>query len=212
MGLAALASNAAGKAEPIFDEVYSELPGEIAPRLAFALAVEQVRDFQRAAGLYDRIARTDPDYIGAIFGLARCRVALSDRNGAVEALNRVPASSSMHTCAQVEATRALMDRNFSPPGPAELKQVSNLIEAMTIDAVYRFQLSRQVLNTALQLITQRKIPQAAANVAILGSALRESDVRLGLEKCLREMARVAPLDEQIPLVEEANRVRPRTWT
>src|SRR5271165_708084 len=167
-GLAALASGAAGKAEPIFDEVYSELPGEIAPRLAFALAVEQVRDFQRASALYERIARTDPDYISAIFGLARCRAALSDRTGAVEALNRVPAASSLHTCAQVEATRALMDRNFSAPGPAELKQVSNLIEAMTIDTVYRFQLSRQVLETALQLINQRKIPQAAANVAILG--------------------------------------------
>jgi serine/threonine-protein kinase PknG len=210
-GLSALAAGAAAKAEPIFDEVYSELPGEIAPRIAFALAVELVRDFQRAADLYDRIARTDPNYISAIFGLARCRCALGDRKGAVEALNRVPGSSNLHTCAQVESLRALMDRKLAAPSPSELKEVSNLIEAMTIDTIYRFQLSRQVLETALHLLTQQKIPPAAANVAILGQPLREPDVRKGLEQCLRGMAHIAPEREKVPLVDEANRIRPRTW-
>jgi hypothetical protein len=72
-------------------------------------------------------------------------------------------------------------------------------------------LSRQVLETALHLLIQQKIPPAAANVAILGQALRESDVRQGLEQCLRGMAHIAPEDEKIPLVDQANRVRPRTW-
>jgi serine/threonine-protein kinase PknG len=104
-----------------------------------------------------------------------------------------------------------MDRKFAAPGPAELKEVSNLIEAMTIDTIYRFQLSRQVLETALLLLVQQKIPPAAANVAILGQALREPDVRHGLEQCLREMAHIATDAEKIQLVDEANRVRPRTW-
>ena len=209
-GLAALVSGAALKAAPIFDEVYSELPGEVAPQLAFALAQEFAREFQRAAELYDRISKTDPNYISAIFGLARCRCALGDRKGAVEALNRVPTSSSLHTCAQVEATRALMDRKFSSPGPGELKEVSNLIEAMALDSAYRFQLSRQVLETALHLLTEKRVAPVPA-VAILGQSFEERQVRQGLERCLRGIAHDSDYAAKIQLVDEANRVRPRTW-
>jgi len=209
-GLAALASGAGGKAEPVFNEVYSELPGEIAPQLAFALAEESIREFQRAGELYDRVSRTDPNYISAIFGLARCRCALGDRKGAVEALNRVPPSSNLHTCAQVEATRALMDRRFSVPGAGELKEVSNLIEAMTVDSMERFRLSRQVFETALHLLREKRATPAPA-VAILGQGFQERQLRQGLEQCLRNMAHISGDAEKILLVDEANRVRPRTW-
>ncbi|HME07646.1 MAG TPA: tetratricopeptide repeat protein [Bryobacteraceae bacterium] len=209
-GLAALAGGAAGKAEPIFNEVYSELPGEIAPQLAFALAEESVREFQRASEMYDRISRTDPSYISAIFGLARCRCALGDRKGAVEALNRIPPSSSSYACAQVEATRALMDRTYSVPGPAELKEVSTLIESMNVDTIDRFRLARQVFETALHLLIEKRVPPAPT-VAILGQRFQERKVREGLEQCLRNMAHISSDAEKIPLVDEANRVRPRTW-
>jgi serine/threonine-protein kinase PknG len=209
-GVAALASGSAAKAEPIFNEVYSELPGEAAPQLAFALAQESIGEFRRASELYDRISRTDPNYTSAIFGLARCRCALADRQGAVTALQRVPPSSNMHTCAQVEATRALIDRKFSVPGPAELKEVSSLMEGMRVDSVSRLRLSRQVFETALYLLNEKRVAPAP-NVAVLGKRFQEQQVRAGLEQCLRGMAHISAEAEKIQLVDQANRVRPRTW-
>jgi serine/threonine-protein kinase PknG len=49
-------------------------------------------------------------------------------------------------------------------------------------------------------------------VRLLGLPLVERDVRLALEHSYRELARHAPSrTERIALVDDANRVRPRTW-
>ena len=46
-----------------------------------------------------------------------------------------------------------------------------------------------------------------------GRALTDGDLRRGLERTYRALAAVAPTAaERIRLVDEANRVRPRTWT
>ena len=46
-----------------------------------------------------------------------------------------------------------------------------------------------------------------------GRALVETQLRLGLERTYRSLAAVAPTpSERMRLVDEANRVRPRTWT
>jgi serine/threonine-protein kinase PknG len=47
---------------------------------------------------------------------------------------------------------------------------------------------------------------------ILGQPLEELNLRQGLEKALRDMAHLANGDEKIQLVDDANRVRPRTLT
>jgi serine/threonine-protein kinase PknG len=40
----------------------------------------------------------------------------------------------------------------------------------------------------------------------------ERDLRLGLERAFRVLAKVAPdRDSRIDLVDQANRIRPRTW-
>jgi serine/threonine-protein kinase PknG len=46
----------------------------------------------------------------------------------------------------------------------------------------------------------------------LGCALTDRDVRLGLEKCYRSLARLSTTSAQrIALVDRANAVRPVTW-
>jgi serine/threonine-protein kinase PknG len=45
---------------------------------------------------------------------------------------------------------------------------------------------------------------------ILGQPLEEIKLRQGLEKVLRSMAHLSTGDEKIVLVDEANRVRPKT--
>jgi serine/threonine-protein kinase PknG len=50
-------------------------------------------------------------------------------------------------------------------------------------------------------------------VILDGAALVESELRLGLERAYRSLAAVAATaNERIRLVDEANRVRPKTWT
>ena len=54
------------------------------------------------------------------------------------------------------------------------------------------------------------IKLAAAGVKVLGYPFDETGLRMGLEKCLRETAHLAVGADKIPLVDEANRVRPRS--
>ena len=72
--------------------------------------------------------------------------------------------------------------------------------------------ARDVRAVAAELV--ERDPQVADPAATLGGRpLVETDLRLGLERTYRSLAAVAPTQaERIRLVDEANRVRPRTWT
>ncbi|CAN0275818.1 unnamed protein product, partial [Phaeothamnion confervicola] len=78
---------------PLLDAVFSELPGELAPKLALAVASELSGDLENAIRLYDLVSRVDPGYITAAFGLARCLRARKDRHAAVSAYARVATTS-----------------------------------------------------------------------------------------------------------------------
>src|SRR5207237_9522590 len=43
-----------------FDRVYSELPGELAPKLGLAIAAELTGNLERAARFYDGVSTLDP--------------------------------------------------------------------------------------------------------------------------------------------------------
>ena len=70
--------------------MYATLPGELAPKVAMAQAAESAGDIAVAAHWYDIVSATDPGFTGAVFGLARCRVAMGDLDGAVAAYDRIP--------------------------------------------------------------------------------------------------------------------------
>ena len=197
------------EAQAAFDQVYFDLPGELAPKLALALSAEQAKNYPLAIKMYDLVSRTDPSYVSAAFGLARCLSARGDRKEAVAALERVPQSSSLFTRSRVEVARTLVNRDRSAPGAQELRAASVAIEALTLDGVERHRLTQQVLETALHLVTTKAIPPTSA-IAILGQPLEEPKIRKGLEKALRNLAHLATGDEKVRLVDEANRVRPRS--
>ena len=89
-------------------------------------------------------------------------------------------------------------------GPA-----ASTVEALALDGLGRHQLALQVFETALRLVTSRTLPPAAS-VKVLGQPLEERSLRLGLEHTLRTLAHLSVGAEKIRLVDEANRVRPRT--
>ena len=116
-GLRELAGGNPAGARAAFDAVADALPGELAAKLALGFAAEAAGD-QAAADRYFRLVWTvDRSYIGAVFGLARTRLAAGDPAGAIAALATVPDTSSHHLAAQVTAVRI----QVSPrPGQAQV--------------------------------------------------------------------------------------------
>ena len=196
-------------AQAQFDQVYFELPGEIAPKLGFAMAAELGGNYELAARMYDLISKTDSTFLSAAFGHARCLCALGDRKNAVEALTRVPKDSSLHLTSQIECARAWIGKGRSNIGAEELAGASAAIENVSLNGMERYTLAKHLLETALNLITSGRVTPNA-KVRVLGEPLREFELRRGLEKYYRAMAHLAHGDDRVNLVDEANRIRPRT--
>jgi serine/threonine-protein kinase PknG len=208
-GLRLLASGEAADARMAFDRVNFDLPGELAPKLAEALAAEQAGDLHRAASLYDAVSATDPNHTSACFGLGRVRESMGDRAGAVEAYRRIPQSSNLRALAQVAVARALIRFGpGAPPTAADLNHAAVTIEGLGLDPAQRARLTIELLQAALRLLSNRG--QADPRVVLMGRRLLETDVRLGLEQAHRDLARQAVGEEKIRLVDEANRLRPMT--
>ena len=213
-----LAQNRPREAQAAFDRVYFDLPGELAPKLAFALAAEESQNYPIATQMYELVERTDLNYPTAAFGLARCRLMQGNRNAAVEALQQVPPTSNLYTRSRVEIARILVDRQLPvainiakhpEPTLTELQSANKTVESLTLEGIERHRLDRQVLETALSLLTSKAIT-AQNNLTILGQPLEEIKLREGLEKVLRSIAHLSTGVEKISLVDEANQVRPKT--
>ena len=193
-----------------FNRVYSELPGELAPKLACALAAEASGDRETAARLYDVVSRTDPSYASAAFGLARCRAATGDRAGAVAAYGRVPSTSSLYVSAQLALARVLIQPTPNPPGAAELMQASSAIQALALDGLALHRFSADLFLTAVAQMEARALP-ASDTDRVLGQTLQLKALREGAERELRACAHLAQTpDERTAFVDQANQVRPRT--
>ncbi len=193
-----------------FNAICSELPGELAPKLALALCAERAGDIDGASYLYDLISRTDPDYVSASLGLARCRKKSKNRAGIADALGRVSSKSSLYVHAQLTLARALLQPLPDPPGRDELARASEVIKALNIEGMARHRLAADLLISAVDRLTAKAI-QPDASTRILDLPLEIKELRAGAEAQLRICARIArSADERLALVDEANRVRPRT--
>lgn len=194
-----------------FNQVYADLPGELAPKLALGLAHEKAGDPARAIDFYELVWRTNPEYVTSAFGLSRCHSALKqDRTIVVESLQQVPPSSSLYVRSQAEVARLWASSHLGNPTIKQLQQASETIKKMTLDSLDRCRLSSQVLTTTLLLLEQ-KVIAPDRGVTILDQGLEETKIREGLEKVFREMAHLSEGDDRTRLVDEANRVRPKSW-
>jgi serine/threonine-protein kinase PknG len=211
-GIAELARERPVDAEAQFTAVYQSVPGELAPKLALGVAAELTGDMAQAAGWYDIVSRTDPGFTGATFGLARCRLATGDRGGALAAYDRVPDSSSAYIEAQTTRIRCLgaLD-GAGDPTVDDLFAAGSVLEALPVDAEQRASLTAELLETALRL-AQNGAATHNGSADLLGHRFAERDLRFGLERSYRALARAArSRGERIRLVDRANAVRPRTW-
>jgi serine/threonine-protein kinase PknG len=204
-GVAALAAGDFTRAQEQFAGVYKTLPGELAPKLAMGLAHELAGDAAGAIPWFETVSATDAAFTAGAFGLARCRVANGDRTGALAAYDRVPDSSSVYLQAQTARVRCLGGDGATAD---QLIDAGSIVETLQISAEEKAKLSAELLEAALKVV-------AAGDTSgrrLFGHELSERDVRLGLEESYRTLAHQAPNGaDRIRLVDQANRVRPRTW-
>lgn len=187
-----------------FDTVFSEIPGEPAPKLALGLALEADGRHAEAATLYDTASRADPALTAAAFGLARCRATLRDRAGAVAALARIPDNAATSAAARLAAIRLLSDGE-----EADLRQAAALLATLPRDGI-----AANEAEAALALAAASRAEAGALRepTPLLGVPPTPRALRQRAEAALRACARLASSQlARITYVDRANAVRPRTW-
>jgi serine/threonine-protein kinase PknG len=207
-GLAAVSKQDWAAAQSAFNAVYRQVPGELAPKLALALACEKGGLPEVAEGLYAVCASTDAAYVSpAAFGMARVRAARQDAGGAVEALDRVPRTSRGYP--ESRQLRAEVLLGGSPLDLAVLDQAMRSIESASMDPATHGRYSVRILEHALALLTQGGPHVAKPAGGSIGSVpATEDGVRNALEKSYRTLARdTEQLKERVELVNRANAVR-----
>lgn len=118
-GISALATNDLAAAAA-FDRCWSEVPGELAPKVAAALTAEAAGDLAAGATLHGLVVTVDPSYIVSARGLARCRVGLGDVDGALAAYDRIPGTHRAYAAAQEEAVQVLIAAEQFPAAYSRL--------------------------------------------------------------------------------------------
>ncbi len=114
-GLSALQGRDFATAQSSFNAVYGQVPGELAPKLALALACELGGELDIAENLYRTCASTDASYVTpAAFGLARVRAARNDLAGSLAALELVPSTSRGYPESQRLRARHLVSLAVDP--------------------------------------------------------------------------------------------------
>jgi serine/threonine-protein kinase PknG len=213
-GLHHLAAGLPGDARTAFDAVCDALPGELAAKLALALAAEAAGDLAAADRYFRLVLTVDPaGYVSAAFGLARTRLDAGDPAGAIAALAAVPDSSSYHLAAQVAAVRIQVAGrpDAAQASPDDLRQAGSRLAQLKLDAIQMELLTAEILRAALGCVATSG-PQAGGG-QVLGCDFTERALRFGLERSYRAQARQAPdQGRRIELVDQANYVRPGTWT
>jgi len=208
-GLAALSRSDPAAAVAAFNAVYGQIPGELAPKLALAAACEAAGEPAVAERLYTTCARTDAAFVATgQFGLARIAAQAGDRDAALHALDRIPATSRAYGDAR--RSRALLLAAALDPAHAlqDLGQAANELEQASLQPVERASLRIRLLESALVHV-QAQGPQMAQEVG--GVPAAELPLRRALESAYRDAARLATDgDRRVELVDKANAVRPRT--
>jgi serine/threonine-protein kinase PknG len=205
-GLAALAGGDGAAAQAAFNAVYGQVPGELAPKLALALACESTGELDMAERLYGVCARTDAAYVPpAAFALARIHGARGSAREAVGVLEMVPVTSRAYPEARAHRAAALL---ASGEGLPALADAMTSVETAGIEPELRLQLTADALEQALTEV-RRSGPQPAVRVGAVPAD--EPALRDALEATYRSLAGLSDdPSRRVALVDAANAVR--RWT
>lgn len=181
-GLGALAREDFPAAQSAFNAVYGQLPGELAPKLALAIACELGGELDLAEALYRTCVATDAAYVTpAAFGLARVRAARDDVAGSLTALALVPSTSRGYPESQRIRARQL---TATAADPAGLEAAFAALDEARLD---------EASATGYRTVLYRKaatLLAGGAKVSEAGTPLTAQSVGERLAECYRHLARL----------------------
>ncbi len=198
-GLGALLRGDNATALSSFNAVYGQLPGELAPKLALAVACELAGQSEVAESLYRICAATDANYVTpAGFGLARLRAARGDLTGALGALELVPQTSRGYLESQKLTVEHLIALGKDP---AHLGEALKVLQHARLDEHSQLGYESAIYERALSLAGRGSVQ--------LGSVtFTEGSLRDRLETGYRRLAQLsADPNERAELVDRANTIR-----
>ena len=206
-GLAALTRGRLDVAVTAFNTVLGQVPGELAPKLALALACELSGESDVAKQLYQVCAVVDANYTAsAAFGLARRDAFRGDIDGALAALDLITPVSGSYVASR-QARAGLLAN--SGKGLEALAAAVDSVADLPIDPRDRQEVVVEVLKTALEEV-QANGPEPGVTIA--GIPATERTLRAGAEQAYRDLAMLTTTRaDRIRLVDQANAIRPRTW-
>jgi serine/threonine-protein kinase PknG len=202
-GLDALVTGDLPTAQSSFNAVYGQVPGELAPKLALAIACERGHETILAEALYEICASTDANYVTAAgFGLARIRAKRRDLPGTLAALDLVPPTNRGYV-----ESRRLKARHLLALGSGldHLAQAWRFVQVSRLDPPGQAEYEVQILERALQSVASDPPPPGS----MLGEVpATPEDLRHELEQAYRRLALfAADPGEGTLLVDLANRTR-----
>ena len=207
-GLVALARRATtDDAQSAFNAVYGQVPGELAPKLALAVACERGGEGDVAEGLYVTCARPTPT-------TSRRRRSAWPGSGAAAVTS--PARSRPSTwCPDEPRLHARPDGCARPCWPSPVggsprwPEAMTSLDSLTIDPVDRSRFRVEVLESALTIVEAQGAD--ATRLDRRRPRLASRHLRDGLEAAYRELAsKPPPARSGSRLVDQANAVR--RWT
>jgi serine/threonine-protein kinase PknG len=158
-----------------FDAVFSEVPGELAPKLALAIAAELQGDTERAIRYYELVSGVDRNYVTAAFGLGRCLAGRGETEASADAYERVPASSISYLPALMAKVRTLMASN---PNTDSFKVIAATLERIPANSLEVGKLRAEVLLRAVEQLQNGYLtinaPFKIAGTTVALAALREA--------------------------------------
>ncbi len=207
----AVAGGECREALGMLETVAAELPGEIAPRYAIALLAELLEEWSLAAQRYRVVAQVDPSMVSATLAFARCMRRLGDIEVAIEAYQRVPATSQAYSEARVELVRTLINSSGRPPGISQLKQAAQTIEALRLDGDLGYAVRLEFFLATMRALESKAV-EPSADTVLLGVPMEMDPLSLAVESAYRVAARhAADPKVRAQLVDQSNRIRPVSW-
>ncbi len=207
------------QAQPLLEQVYNHLPGELAPQLALAQVAELTENWSRALRLYHRVLQTDVRYEAAACGLARCALAAGEpfgknfpqvRTQVLQVLQQIPPTSRLYGRSRLDMVQIHLQLKPSLPTLQDLQAAADYLAQITLDPQAAHRQRYLLLNTALYLLENQHLPERA-DIRLSQCRLTILDLRQALEQTLRSLARLSAGLERTWLVDQANQIRPLTW-
>lgn len=200
-GVLALRADRLEDARRYFDAVADAVPGETAPELALAATTELCGERGDAAEVYRTVWRNDNRLTSAVFGLARCRWAEGDSEGAIAALIEIPSTSSCFRSSRLGAARMLI-ASAAPCADSAWVSASKLLGG---------EVDRRTHVELLLVAWDWTARSGDRDVEFLGVKLTATTVRRALASALRRLARERDRTEAVDLIDLSHAVRPTTW-